>query len=278
MNSMLRYVLLTRPYSWMSIVFVAILANIFSSGDITNIIFIDIIFALSVWAFSNFFAEAFSNDVEERGKIYLIIPILILLLSLAILFFRSIVAFPFFLILLLSLVVYSGKSKGAVFGAISFLVRGMMEVNLFIIVLLFNQYSFVGYDWVYFVLGIYSITIARNLIGDIRDFDFDKFTFPKLVGVNLSKGLSVILYLLSIFLFNGIMFSFLIAIILIIFFKDSFYLHRFLVIINSFALFEACVLLINPQMVLLVDLVLIGVLLNFTYLSVPRKSMPQKYL
>lgn len=271
----LRYFLLTRPYSWFSISFVAILASIFVNNKILlPELFFDILFGILIWVSCNLFAEKFSKDMLERGKIFLPIPIFIFALAVIIAMFRNVFVLFFLVIILISSIIYSKKNKYSFIGKISFFIRGFMELNLFLAILFFYNFNFNNFQWVYLLFWVYFITCGRNLIGDLRDLKFDKKTLPTVIGIKWSKFFVIVLYLFPLIVSQQIVLSCVAAIVLILFLNDFYVLHKLLVLIHLFIFFELIVLIVAESLFFIVGCLLLGILMTFLYDLVPRQSNP----
>jgi 1,4-dihydroxy-2-naphthoate octaprenyltransferase len=270
-----RYFLLTRPYSWVSVAMVVLLAEILVNPIMNySILFFDIFFVISLWVSLNLFAEYFSKDMLERGKIRFLIPTIFLLISGIMISFRSIQSLVFFIPILFAFALYSKKNKYGFIGPISFLIRGLMEFFSFFIIITLGLTFTV--DILFIGIVCYLITCGRNLVGDIRDYEFDKLTLPRLIGKAKSKIFVVLLYVAAILVYGQILWSCVLIIVLTIFYKDYFNLHRVLVILNSFVLFEIIVNIFNTDLLFFVVFLSLGIILNLLYSMVPRKSNPWK--
>lgn len=272
-----RYFLLARPYSWVSVAFSIFLADIFVNKSLSfDNVLLGFSFTISLWISLNLFAEKVSKDMSVRGKINFLVPISFLILSLIILYFLgNFISFLGFIIILIAFFFYSLKNNSKFLGPFSFLFRGLMEVGLFFIGLSFFRFDFVGFDWILLGIIIYLITCARNLVGDLRDLEFDKFTFPKIVNVKFSKLIIFLFYLIPLFFYKELIFSIFIVLLLIIFNKNFYLLHRLLLLFNVLICINLSVLLgvFNSN---LIWLLIISILLNLMYNFVPRKSNPWK--
>ena len=271
----IRYFLLTRPYSWLSVSFVAVLASIFvNTGVLFPEILIDLIFGILVWISANLFAERLSRDMVERGKIFLPIPVFLFVLAVLIAIFRNPLVLLVLLFILIALFIYGTKNKFYFIGQISFFIRGLMEFFLFISILLFYNFQFVSTEWLYLLFWVYFITCGRNLVGDLRDIKYDKKTLPKSIGVLPSRIVVLILYLFPL-IFGGLfLISHLVALLLIIFFKEFYNLHKALVLVNMFIFFELAVYLVSKELLVVTAFLFFGILLSLLYDKVPRKSNP----
>jgi hypothetical protein len=269
---LIRYFFLTRPYSWFSVAFVPILASVFVIGHVSQMLFLDVLFGLLIWISANLFAERLSRDMSERGKINLLLPILIFLVVIIITVFRNPYALGFLVVILVALFCYSKKNRFWLFGKLSFFIRGVMEAALFLMILFFYNFNFMGAQWIILLLTIYLVTCGRNLIGDIRDVDFDKQTLPTFIGKRLSKLLVLVFYLIPLVLLGVYSVPLIMGIIFIIFMQDYYNLHRILVLINIFLLFELAIVWSGGDWLILTAFLLLGVLLNLSYNLVPRNS------
>lgn len=264
-----------RPYSWVGVIFIALLANIISSGSLLYnlILFEDILVALGIWIMSIFLSEYLQRFTDKRIKT--VVPFIVMLMVLLlILYFKN----PYTIVLLIFGILigslYGLKTKNLFISRFSFLFRGFLEILLFLIILFFHYY----YD-IYFVFSIiliiYFITISRNLIGDIRDISYDQFTFPKKYGVRVSYLVAGTFIVISIFLSNNLIVSLplIFYLFLLILIHDAYFLHRFFVLTTLFFFVNYILCILNDNSSIFIsNLLFIGVALNFTYDLTPRKS------
>jgi len=149
--------------------------------------------------------------------------------------------------------------------------RGVLEISVFMSTMLFNMnYNIASY--LPLILAIFFLTNSRNLVGDIRDVEFDKYIFTKRYGIRASYMFSVILIVLSILLLPDILLMFPIVIFMVIIpaSRNAYDLHRIFVLSMTF--FYANYISLSVGLSLFITNVL---LLNFTYPMVPRKSNPR---
>lgn len=250
-------ILLSRPYSWGTIFFICVLGNLVSYGffNLTSF-FMNLAFGWSVWIFVNLFTEFFQKDKPIRKiNFYLIFSLFIFIIFL--LFFNNPINFILFLFLLISFFLYSLKNKNIFFGQLSFLFRGNLEFLLFIIILVMNNFNFIGDYWVKVAIFIYLITAARNLVGDLRDISKDRLTLPKIQGVLFTKFIVSSLYFLAFFIMGYVLFA-IIPFLLILYFKDYLVLHKVLVLLSMF-------ILASLSMIFSLDLIIFWVLLTLPF-------------
>lgn len=274
-NKKLYWIYTIRPYSWIGVISIAILANVIANGGIEFNFTLteDALIALGLWIMVIFLIEYLQRFTDERIKTSLpfIASSIVLLL---ILYFKN----PYTIILLVFGILigslYGFKTKDLFISRFSFMFRGFLEVLLFSVILFFHRY----YD-IYFVfpviLIIYFVTISRNLIGDIRDVECDQFTFPKKYGIKASYLIAGVLIIFSILLSKSlsvslplIVYLFLLALI-----RDAYFLHRFFVLTTIFFFVNFTLYFLNNHsFIFFSNLLFIGTLLNFTYDLTPRKS------
>lgn len=275
---MLQKLILSRPYSWIGIVLVALLANVIATKNfIINIdMFVDIITAFLMWCFTLFIAEFIHRKVDKRGYKSPLLPILILIAVAIIFLYKNFLTLPILLVVLVANIIYSFKIKKWLLSAFSFMFRGILEVSIFIVVLFFHSFYSLN-DILPLILAIYLLVDSRNLIGDIRDVDFDQYTFPRRYGINVSYVVSALLAIISLIIILNVMIVFPIIIFLFLLIKtrNSYLLHRIYVIVTTFFIMNYILFLLNYN-IIFSNVLFIAVILNFTYPLVPRKSNPVK--
>lgn len=275
MNSFVKKLIIIRPYSWGGIILLGILANVIATkGLVLNAdLAVDVFSALLIWSSSVYILEFFHQKVDNREPVTLLLPAVLIFILLSIMAWKNALTSLFsLLVIIVSVVIYSSKIKKSPLSGFSFMLRGLVEVNIFLIILFFH--SFYDINSIFPVLlAIYFMTNSRNLIGDIRDVKFDKYTFPKKYGVRASYVISTVLLLLAIFNAYNFEVTFpLIAYILVIALsRDAYFLHRIFVVTTIF-FYANYILFVLNESIILVNILFVSILLAFTYSLVPRKS------
>lgn len=274
---MLRKLILSRPYSWIGIILVAILANVVATKNfiINTDMFVDIVAALLMWFSTLFIAEFVHKKVDMRGYTNPLLPVSMLILLSIILLYKNFWTLSILIGVIVANIIYSLKIRRWLLARFSFMFRGILEVSIFIVILFFHSfYSF--NDFIPFIFAIYFLVNSRNLIGDIRDVGFDKYTFPKEYGIKKSYFISILLIILSIILVHdiAIMFPVIIFLLLLIITRNAYILHRIFVIVSTFFLMNYILFILNPNTIIFSNILFLAVLLNFTYPLVPRRSNP----
>ena len=115
------------------------------------------------------------------------------------------------------------------------------------------------------------------MIGDIRDVNYDNYTIAKRLGTNITYLLGFI-FLLLLFLANGLNYALIPLIliaILIVIRMHPFALHRIYILCSSFY-FALLLISLSGNALLVVILLFISTMLNFTYNVTPRRSNREK--
>jgi hypothetical protein len=275
--TLIKKLLITRPYSWIGIVLIAILANVMATNTfiIGVDLFFDIFTALIVWYTGIFLGEFLHRKIDKRGLTTPHIPIIFIIILSCILFYKNILTLVFLLIIIIVDFIYSMKVTNWFLSRFSFMFRGILEVCVFLIILFFHG----NYNILKFLptlLVIYFLTNSRNLVGDIRDIRFDCHTFPNKYGINMSYAVSIILILTSILLLPNfmVMLPLILLVPIILFSKNAYILHKIFVICTTF-FYMNYILSFLEQDLIFTNILFVAVLLNFTYDLVPRKSNPK---
>jgi len=267
------YILLSRPYTLPSIALVTILAGLIARGGIflDYQLVSDLSFALATWGCMVYLNEAFHTDFG-RIKIIFPIPIAFFIIALIIAITRNPFAVVFLFFALIATFIYRLKSKNWFGSSIVFLFRGLVELSVFFAILSFYSVDLI-YQNVFIGIILLSITNARNLIGDVRDVAYDKFTFPKKFGTTLGLLVAILLIIIGIILTPEITIAFplIIIAILIAIFRDGYFLHNAFVLTTIFYLSNFIYFLLSVDL-LIPNLIFISVLLGFTYKLVTRRS------
>lgn len=278
MNILIKRLLITRPYSWIGIILIGLLSNIaitkrfILGGDL----FWDIFTALIIWYVAIFLGEYLHRKIDKRGLTRPTIPLIFSVMLALILFYKNMAALIFLPIIILADTVYSMKIKNWILSRFSFMFRGILEVSIFLIIAFFHN-NYAIYKFIPLLLIIYLLTNSRNLIGDIRDLKFDRYTFPNRYGVDVSYLVSLGFIIMSILLSPNLLVAFpIISIMLLIFlYRNAYILHKIFVISAAFFYMNYIFFILDENLIL-VNILFLATLLNFTYDLVPRKSNPKK--
>ncbi|RLJ04958.1 MAG: hypothetical protein DRP18_04030 [Candidatus Aenigmatarchaeota archaeon] len=268
--------ILIRPYSLITILSIVLLGNVLSRGLVIDIcFFIDVVFGLFLWITGMVFTEYWHRKTDERIKIskhwlYIAFSALIIFSGI-----RNVWTVFIVLFLFGCNVLYGLKTKPVKLSLLSFVFRGFLETLLLVIILFFHGiYDFLIYFNI--ILSVFLFTSARNIIGDIRDIEIDRYTFTKKYGEKISYALSVFLNLIGIVLINNflVVFPIILAVVLILISprkEHSYVFHRLLVLSMCFFVINYIADILKYSL-LITNLGFLGAVLNITYDFVPRKS------
>jgi len=276
--------LLTRPYSWLYILCIAFLSRILTGFplELDHFLMLDGVHALSLWFLSLFISETFQKDMEKRRiKPPVIIALMAIIAVLSII--RAPPTLLYFGLIVIVVYLYSLKSKDYKFSQFVFLSRGLLEVLIcFIIFDFYTPFAEFSNELLFFALLIYALTTSRNIIGDIRDVNSDKYTFPVRFGTSISYYLSLIFLLftlliaiqsLSLNIFAVLPLLFLLPFYL--FYRNAYILHKLFVISSTLFLFNIILSKSYVPITILIFIVVFSIILLLTYNLVPRKSNPK---
>jgi hypothetical protein len=176
--------LLIRPYSLTAIIAIAILTNVFVEQPLkfNTILLKSILISILIWVSTVFLLEFMHKHTDNRKRI----PDIILCGTIGIVVFllsSYVTALLLFGVILLCVFVYSLKAKNWLFSPFVFVFRGFVETGVILIILVLNNMPPLSQNYLdKLLLPIFFVTISRNLVGDIRDIERDKYTFPKKFG------------------------------------------------------------------------------------------------
>lgn len=264
-------VLLSRPYSVANIIALSLVASIYSRGPIFDTFTIlDVFFSVSLWSGLIYLSEFIQKD-KNRPRIYIVLPLIFLLICSLIAIFRNYVVLVLIGIGVVSTILYSTKKMNWVGSPFVFLFRGVVEVAIFFGILFF--YPSTPIPFFTLILPIYLLTLSRNLIGDIRDADFDKYTLVKKTSQLFAKAVSFFCLSIGIFLTGSLVLSFPLVVIAIgiVVINNAFFLHKWYVIATTFFFLNLLAGFFGWGAGLL-NLGFLLVTLNSTYRMVKRKS------
>ena len=262
-----------RPYSFTGVLSIALLASLFAQPFSSYSIFVDFAAALLLWITAIFIGEYFHLKSDKRR-----LPFALLVFSVAAFFALAVFLEPkaliLFVLMLALCLIYANKSRIAFVSPFSFLVRGFLEVIIFLTVLLFHLHSFnaLAAFWQP-VTTIYLITVSRNLVGDVRDVKYDKHSFPKQFGVKPSRAVAFALLAatLAIVPSPSILLPAIPVLLLLLCGAPSYLTHASFVA-STFAIYlNYCAFLAGYDL-LLTNLFYAGAALLITYFFTPRNA------
>jgi hypothetical protein len=274
---------LIRPYSIINIIIISILTASIGTGQLNltspNLI-LAIILATFYWICSMFFAEFLHKNIDNRKELYsnkFAIFIYLIFITFCLIFLP--IGILIFSIVLISVYLYASKSKKGAFTQFLFLFRPAPEIGVIFATVALYSISLTTPNIIYFIFIVYLISISRNLIGDIRDINHDKYTLPKIIGPNKTYLISFVLLLvtsiITIFFNLFALLPLLLIGLLIITKTNSYALHRIYVTITGIYF---CFFLIGFEnsSLLITLLIFFNFLAYFTYNLVPREANKNK--
>lgn len=277
-NSMKLYFLLSRPYTLVEIALLGLLANIIATQklvfgiDLT----IDVAIFLCFWLSLIYSTEVAHKDVDKRNNVSIYIPVVLFLAGISIVIIKNVWGLIFIAIAIMALPLYILKIKNWYLSGASFLARGIFPV-MGILTVLSLHHTPIGImleQYWQIMMAIFLLASSRNLIGDIRDYNVDKYTLPRKYGVRNSFLVSEIFILMSCVMIGDLLVIF--PLILVFFlilihrdYKDAYHLHRVYILASLFFLMNYNMLLLQMP-IIFNDILFLGVILNFTYDYTPR--------
>lgn len=264
--------ILTRPYSFAFVASIGLIANLIMNNEllINFELAIDIAVPLLIWSAILLFVEM-RHKQQYRPKItyaHFLLAFIPLILLMAI---REPLSIVFLIIGLPLAYLYSLKS------IFSFVFRGMKEVLIFLIVMMFYLHEFnslfseIVNLW-QLILIIYLLPTSRNLIGDMRDIKEDKHTFARKIGEKVTLLLSGFLLIILVYLAPSVFVAFPVVICLAIMLlsKNNYFLHK-MFIVSSTAFFFNYIFYILSYHLFISNFMFLGFLLMVSYDYMPRK-------
>ncbi len=277
-NQLKNYFLLLRPYSLVDLFLVFFLSQFVALNTITYGIkdfFVSLSF-FTFWAFLTFSSEA-KHKHPYREPVNTWFPYLFLIIPIIVSMIYRPLDLVFVFLIMISAISYINKNVPGILALLSFISRGVYQSFLF----LFGFFLYTGGINLQSILVaaiIFSISAARNLIGDIRDIKFDEHTFAVKRGARASYWVAILSYVLGagigFYLFKNVvlLYPFLLQILVIIFFRKAYTLHRCSLTFASFLIVELF-FTNNPLVLLFLNLLFTAVLSNFIFYNlVPRPS------
>ncbi len=268
---------LTRVYSLGNVLLITALALATSSVHLTADpkFILTLIMGILFWVACVFTLDFMHKSIDGREKL-LNKYILLIPLALLIIIFLEYAPYAILIFIgaMVSVILYSMKSKSTGVSHLLFLFRPFTEIGI-----IYSAAMMYGIDLYYQPLLLLSavvflISSSRNIIGDARDAKFDKHTtLPRKVGVNQTYFISAVL-LLILFLINGLNYAlvplvFILA--LLIFRLHPYILHRIYILCSGF-FFALLLSQLGVSPMIITMLLLVTSLLNFTYNLTPRVS------
>lgn len=272
------YAILARPYTIPAIILISLLANSVANQalliDLTT--FSDVIFGLFLWFAMVYLNESFKTQYG-RAKINFIYPLGFFAIAVLIAFIKNPITLILLVLAALSTLFYFFKSKKWAGSCFMFIFRAGVEGAIFFSILLFHG-TVLTYQLLILGLLIIMLTDIRNLIGDMRDVRFDKYTFPVKYGVGLTKALLLVLLVFCYVLFPNlfIFIPLLVSGVLLFYLNDFFFLHKLFVVSTSFYLLNHIATIIGSDALIISNMGFFIVLATTTYELVPRPSNPRK--
>ncbi len=266
-------VLLMRPYSMPNIIALAILANVFALGKLIldETLLRDAAIGVLVWILTVFLLEMFHMKIDNR-KVSLLTFIFSLLVVI-ILLYQNIYALLILCLLLFFDFIYSLKTKNWFLSPFVFIFRGCAEIGILSIILILHNQNPIDAKYFLLLAPVFFITVSRNMIGDIRDIERDRYTFPKKFGITTAYAVSATLLLVAFLLLQDffLIFPLTPAFLMLLLRWNAYFTHSFFVVSTLFFTINYSAHLIGYNSIL-IFLLFLGFLLYFTYGAVPRKS------
>jgi hypothetical protein len=278
------YLLNTRPYSFVDILLLGLLAKA-STARALSFAPDDLYPAaglLALWCFYNLILE-FKHSYAYRGKTSVLPSLLFLALAVGVGLLRNPVALVFVGASTLLVLVYLQKNRNRLLGNFNNVVRGLIQSSYFLYAQTFST-DRVSAQAAVIALLVFLLTTARGLVGDIRDVrhnsEAQKKTFPVTFGVARTRHFVVALLLVAAAIEVIFFRAFFIALPPVLFAVAAWYhrngyaLHQLSIVTTSF--FSACLVAhLTGQSVSFINLIYVGIFLNMvTYPLLERKSNP----
>ena len=273
---------LLRPYSLVDLFLIFVAARTIALKNISIglgdlYLFLPVLF---IWCYITWLLEAEHKHKFRETVPYWISTVVVLISAIigAIVNFESLL---FVLVVIVSTNLYIKKGSISFLGRYSFLSRGLMEVGTFFFALsLFEKISAFSLEHILFGLVVLMVYSARNLIGDIRDMQFDKITFPATYGNTKSYLLSIFLFLTGALVLVNIssitvVFPIILFAVTLIFYDNGYELHRATLLLTSIVLINYALFIVDKIPIVLLDVLFVAVMANFIFYNyVPRESNP----
>lgn len=286
MSKLKNYLLNTRPYSWVDIILLGLLAESSTKSPleltITNFCVAGSL--LSLWFFYNLALER-RHAYAYRGEtsllpalISLFIPVLVSIR------FKSYHSIIFIVTSTVLIYIYLQKNKTPLLGKLSAIIRGLIQTCYFIYVLFLLNINIQKTQIILFI-AIFLIYIGRAIMGDVRDIKHnaleDKNTIPVIYGEERSRRFAGLIILTCCFLLFMTLHNWLITLPLMLLavttmlYKNGYILHQLSIITTMFFSILLIGLFTNQNLEFLL-LIYTGLYLNMIfYPELKRKSNPQ---
>lgn len=273
---------LLRPYSLVDLFLVFVAARTIAlrniSFDIKDVyLFVPVFF---VWCYITWLLEA-EHKHKFRENVPYWLSLIAILISAIIGITANVESLLFVLVVVIATNLYIKKGSISILGRYSFFFRGLMEVGTFFFALsLFEKTSAFSLEHILFGLVVLIVYSARSLIGDIRDTQFDKITFPATYGNTKSYLLSIILFLIGALVLVNIsssivVFPIILFAVTLVFYDNGYELHRATLPLTSIVLLTYTLFIVDKTPIVLLDVLFVAVLSNFVFYNyVPRESNP----
>ncbi len=269
-----KYLNAIRLYTLINIILISLIPSILTNNITPFNLIRDSLFGILFWCAIILSKEILHAKTDGREKISFVIPIIIWIITISTIFiFGNIFSILLIPISLITFAIYSLKNKDWILSEASFIFRGFLEMCLFLIILNFYQTNTPNFlSYVSIAVAFLLITNSRNLVGDLRDIKFDKYTFPCTFGEKKSKIISILLLIPILFLVNiQISLPIIFLIILIALYNNYFEVHKFFVITTGIFIINIISFLIY-QNCFLTNTAFFIILFNLTYNFTPRNS------
>jgi hypothetical protein len=187
MSVIFHHWLLTRPYSYPGIVarvlFICGFAGV--TADTSKFVNASIV-SMLMWFFLNWYSESRQKDMGRMiPPPWLVwLPFVITLAICTMVNSKSLL---FFLVYMVTIMVYPLKATKPIIGPFGPLLRSTTIFTHSMFVLSFvNGLSFISREFILLILTLSLFHGGRNLVGDIRDIVHDKFELPTKFGLDVS--------------------------------------------------------------------------------------------
>ncbi|MBN1156517.1 hypothetical protein JXA85_02810 [Candidatus Woesearchaeota archaeon] len=275
---MLKILYNLRPYSWIDLILIGMLAKfsvtrklVFNSNDLVVAIAL-----LSLWFFYQFLLER-KHSYLYRGCFKLLPTIVTLVIPIVISILSRPISIVYIALSTLLIIAYLQKNRSALLGSLSSAVRGLIQVCYFL-----YAGSLYSAD-TSFILGfsIFLLYTSRAIMGDIRDYRHNKNAGKNTLVVNLGIGKSLIIMelLLLLVVVSLANFPVIIPVILfglgVLFYRNGYIMHQLMIHTTSFTWINL-IAYHTYQNLVFTNLIYLGVFLNTVfYPLLKRKSNPE---
>lgn len=198
MSRIYQYILLTRPYSYVCNVARGILVcGVMGLATDLRALWVSAITSLLMWVFLNWTSDARQKD-EGRIIPPLSLQLLPMVATLMITVSFSHYALFFFFLFVLTIYIYPMKAVHPNIGLLGPLFRGFTILAHFLYTIyLISPEKGVTKESIPIIAAFTILHIVRNLIGDVRDVQKDRYEFPKKFGIKSSLWVIRFMFILS---------------------------------------------------------------------------------